>query len=243
MWGDVLNFLIDAQTEINRAIAADVNTFATSRDWISLASVLPLGILFGAVHALTPGHSKTVLASYLAGSPFSILRGMGVALTLSFTHILTAVLIALLALPLITTTLGGAGRAPLLQDLSRAMLAGIGLWMVLGAWQRTNHHQHSSQGMMVGVMAGLIPCPLTLFVMFFALSRDVPEARIVFVIAIMLGVALTLSAVVILAISVRGGFTKLVERYGGKFNQAGRFIEATAGFLLITIGFRELIFA
>jgi ABC-type nickel/cobalt efflux system permease component RcnA len=204
--------------------------------------VLPLGILFGAVHALTPGHSKTVLASYLAGSPFSVLRGMGVALTLSFTHILTAVLIAVLALPLVTTTLGGAGRAPLLQDLSRAMLAGVGVWMLLRAWRRSNHH-HSSQGMMVGVMAGLIPCPLTLFVMIFALSRGVPEAGIVFAIAIMLGVALTLSVVAILAISVRSGVTTLIERYGGQFDYAGRFVEAAAGILLILIGVREILFS
>jgi nickel/cobalt exporter len=167
---------------------------------------------------------------------------MGVALTLSFTHILTAVLIAVLALPLITVTLGGAGQAPLLQDLSRAMLAGIGVWMLLRAWRRSSHH-HSSQGMMVGVMAGLIPCPLTLFVMIFALSRGVPEAGIVFAIAIMLGVALTLSFVAILAISVRSSVTTLIERYGGQFDYAGRSIEAAAGILLILIGVREILFS
>jgi ABC-type nickel/cobalt efflux system permease component RcnA len=221
-----------------------VNAFAASHDWMLLASVLPLGILFGAVHALTPGHSKTVLASYLAGSPFSVLRGMGVALTLSFTHILTAVLIAVLALPLITVTLGGAGRAPLLQDLSRAMLAGIGVWMLLRAWRRTNHHHHhASQGMMVGVMAGLIPCPLTLFVMIYALSRGVPEAGIVFAIAIMLGVTLTLSSVAILTVSVRNSVTTLIERYGGHLDYAARFIEAAAGMLLILIGVREVLFS
>jgi ABC-type nickel/cobalt efflux system permease component RcnA len=94
------------------------------------------------------------------------------------------------------------------------MLAGIGVWMLLRAWRRTNHH-HASQGMMVGVMAGLIPCPLTLFVMIYALSRGVPEAGIVFAIAIMLGVTLTLSSVAILTVSVRNSVTTLIERYGG----------------------------
>jgi len=241
MWGDLLNVLNDAQTEINRTVVADMGAFASSGDWSLLAPILPLGIVFGAIHALTPGHSKTVLASYLAGSPLSVLRGVGVALTLSFTHILMAVLIALLALPLVTTALGGAGRAPLLQDLSRVMLAGIGVWMLLRAWRRASHHDHASKGMMVGVMAGLIPCPLTLFVMVFALSRGVPEAGIVFAIAIMLGVAVTLSAVAILAISARGGVKALVARYGGKFDQAGRMIEGAAGLLLIAIGVREVI--
>jgi nickel/cobalt exporter len=48
---------------------------------------------------------------------------------------------------------------------------------------------------MVGVIAGLVPCPLTLFAIFFALSRGVPEAGLTFAVAMMLGVGLTLGAV------------------------------------------------
>jgi ABC-type nickel/cobalt efflux system permease component RcnA len=38
-----------------------------------LVLILPLGIAFGAVHALTPGHGKTVLASSLVGSRLVVL--------------------------------------------------------------------------------------------------------------------------------------------------------------------------
>ncbi|MCP5978460.1 hypothetical protein NL364_28635, partial [Klebsiella pneumoniae] len=86
---------------------------------------LPMGILFGAAHALTPGHSKTILATYLAGSRLGMLRGLGVSLALSFTHVLMSVLIALLALPLISASLGSVGRAPVLEDVSRALLGVI----------------------------------------------------------------------------------------------------------------------
>ena len=65
-----------------------------------------MGILFGAAHALTAGHSKAVLATYLAGKPFGLARGLGVSLALSFTHVTMAVVIALLSLPLVTITLG-----------------------------------------------------------------------------------------------------------------------------------------
>ena len=36
---------------------------------------------------------------------------------------------------------------------------------------------------MVGVIAGLVPCPLTLFAMFLALSRGVPEAGLTFAVS------------------------------------------------------------
>ena len=48
---------------------------------------------------------------------------------------------------------------------------------------------------MVGVIAGLTPCPLTLFAMFFALARGVPEAGLTFAFSMMLGLGLTLMAV------------------------------------------------
>ena len=64
--GARMNWLADLQHAIYAAIGGHLGAFASSRDWIALATILPLGIVFGAVHALTPGHSKTLLASYLS---------------------------------------------------------------------------------------------------------------------------------------------------------------------------------
>jgi ABC-type nickel/cobalt efflux system permease component RcnA len=68
---------------------------------------------------------------------------------------------------------------------------------------------------MVGVLAGLIPCPLTLFAMMFAIGRGVPEAGLVFAGSFMIGVAATLSLVALIAISARGGIAALVQQSGG----------------------------
>src|SRR5215207_4139367 len=155
-----MDFLVGLQRWINTSISADLGAFASTRDWTALLAVLPLGMAFGAVHALTPGHGKTVLASYLVGSRLAVLRGLGVAGALALTHVGSAVIIALTAAPLITRTLGGAGQAPLLEALSRGMLGVIGLWFLVQA-VRGQTHQHR-EGLMVGVIAGLIPCPLTL---------------------------------------------------------------------------------
>jgi ABC-type nickel/cobalt efflux system permease component RcnA len=46
----------------------ELGTFAASRSWLGLLAILPLGIVLGAVHALTPGHGKSVLAIYIVGS-------------------------------------------------------------------------------------------------------------------------------------------------------------------------------
>ncbi|WP_435053799.1 hypothetical protein [Mesorhizobium australicum] len=103
---------------------------------------LPMGILFGAAHALTPGHSRAVLATYLAGSEAKAERGLLVLLTLSFTHVTIAVLISVLSLPLVSIALGSVGRAPLLEDISRGLLGLVGAWMVWRAL-RQRHHQNT----------------------------------------------------------------------------------------------------
>src|SRR3546814_19921065 len=64
----MLQLIVDLQRDIYLAFAERIRIFAETGDWAQLAVFLPLGIVFGAVHALTPGHSKIVLATYLAGS-------------------------------------------------------------------------------------------------------------------------------------------------------------------------------
>ena len=75
---------VSVQRDIYLAFADRIGNFAETGDWSQLLVYLPMGILFGAVHALTPGHSKIVMASYLAGSPAAFRQGLGVALLLSF---------------------------------------------------------------------------------------------------------------------------------------------------------------
>ncbi len=67
------------QRWIYGTLSGDLSAFAATRDWLALAAVLPFGIIFGAVHALTPGHGKAVLASYLMGSRLALLRAAAIA--------------------------------------------------------------------------------------------------------------------------------------------------------------------
>src|SRR5689334_1474569 len=188
-----MNVLVEAQRWIYASLTAALSAFASTRDWASLAAVLPLGVAFGAVHALTPGHGKTVLASYLVGSRLAAVRSLAVAGVLALTHVGSAVILAFAASSLVTRTLGGVGRAPLLENLSRSLLVAIGAWLIWRAW-RGRSHPHG-EGLMVGVVAGLVPCPLTLVAMVVALGRGVPEAGLMFAAAMMVGVGLTLAAV------------------------------------------------
>lgn len=237
-----LQDIVIIQRDIYLAFAGQIKAYAAGGGWNAFLLYLPMGILFGAVHALTPGHSKTILASYLAGSPLGLLRGLAVSIALSFTHVTMSVLIVLLALPLVTfSSFNNPGRAPVLEDASRAMLALIGLWMLYRALRRRPHRHDQGEGLAVGVMAGLIPCPLTLFVMTFAVTRGVPEAGVAFALVMMLGVTLTLSAVAAATILFRQGLTVFLDARAAQIDRAGRILEAVAGLVLTAIAIHQLV--
>lgn len=237
MW--LFQDLVAIQRDIYLAFAERIGAFAHTGDWTLLATYLPMGIVFGAAHALTPGHSKAVLATYLTGSTASVPRGLTVSLLLSFVHVGMSVLIALLSLPLISVALGSVGRAPLLENLSRGLLGMIGLWML---WQavRGTGHAHGGQATAAGFAAGLIPCPLTLFVMAFAISRGVPEAGVAFAAVMMVGVALVLAAVALAAILFRQQLLRLLSSRPLMVDAVTRTVQVLAGIVLVIIAINAL---
>ncbi|WP_376704934.1 ABC transporter permease [Mesorhizobium sp. ISC25] len=222
--------LVEFQRTIYMTLGEQIKLLAAGGNWLAFMAFLPMGVVFGAAHALTPGHSKAVLATYLAGSDAKVSRGLLVSMTLSFTHVTIAVLIAALSLPLVSIALGSVGRAPLLEHISRGLLGLIGVWMLWRALSHSHHHRH--EGEAVGVMAGLIPCPLTLFAMTFAISRGVPAAGVLFAITMMVGVALTLSCVAVLSIVFRERLVQFFARQPRLFETISRAIEAAAGLAL-----------
>ncbi|AZO70451.1 ABC transporter permease [Mesorhizobium sp. M1D.F.Ca.ET.043.01.1.1] len=236
----MIQALFDYQREIYIAVAQHLKSFAANGSWLALLAVLPMGVMFGAAHAITPGHSKTRLAAYITGSRVRLSRGLLASLALSFTHITLAVLIAVLALPLVSIALGSVGRAPALETLSRGLLGLVGVWMIWRAL-RGRHHHHAREGEVVGVMAGLIPCPLTLFVMTFAIARGVPWAGLAFAVAMMAGVAITLGMVVALAVLFRRGSVAILERFGSSTARLATLLEVATGLILIGAALHQVL--
>ena len=204
----------------------------------ALFAVLPLGIVFGAAHALTPGHSKSELAAYILGSGLKPARALLTSFVLSVTHISSAVLLAVVTNSLVKRTLVGAGQAPALEWTSRLILIAIGLWLIYRA-VRARPHVHR-EGMATGFIAGLIPCPLTLFIMSLAMSRGAPEAGLAFSVSMLLGVGAILGAIAVIAAAARNTFIHLFDRHGVAIAKISRVLDALAGAVLTSIALLEL---
>jgi ABC-type nickel/cobalt efflux system permease component RcnA len=229
-----MDLLSAIQNSIRGVLIGEFSKYAASPDVLLLLWLFPLGILFGAVHALTPGHSKTVVASYVLGSRLSVFRSLGVSSALAFVHVASAVIIALTAAALVKRTIGGAGRAPALELASGVLLLALGLWLL---WRGLTRHTHvHGEGLIVGAAAGLIPCPLTLFAMVLAQSRGVPEVGVAFAGMMMVGVALTLSAVAAGTAFARDRMIALLRNHSDAAARALRAFDVATGVLLVAAG-------
>jgi ABC-type nickel/cobalt efflux system permease component RcnA len=91
----------------------------------------------GALHALSPGHGKTVMAAYLVGPRGTARQALGLGLTVTVAHT-----VGVLALGVITLWAGAVVPPerlyPVLGLVSGLLVLGIGFYLVLGrvrAWQ------------------------------------------------------------------------------------------------------------
>lgn len=239
MWQSIIEF----QRDIYLAFADHIKAFANGGATSTFLAFLPMGIAFGAVHALTPGHSKALLATYLAGTPSGVWRGLGTAFAISVTHVCMSVLIVLFSIPLVNIMLGGdgPGSSPFLMHLSRGLLGFVGLWMIWRGCFGRPHTHAQREGFAVGVIAGLIPCPLTLFVMTFSVMQGVPEAGIMFAMVMLVGVAMTLGTVAMAAVWFRRMIAFALEDRSVSLIKVSRFLEAVSGSLLLAFAFAAML--
>lgn len=236
----MMGLLVAWQRWIYEGVRGSILEFSQSGDIWLLPGMLVTGIVFGAIHALTPGHGKSILASYVAGSDNGLLSALSISTVLAATHVVTAVLIAFFAAHLMERSFVGGGRAPALELLSRVLLIGIGVWLLFRAlWKKRN--ENLREGLGVALTAGLVPCPLTLFVVVAALSRGVPEAGLVFAGSMLIGIALTLGLVVVVAVLGRQTLLNLLSRKSGGLRKLSKGLEAVAGVLIILFASRDLL--
>lgn len=95
-----------------------------------LILVLAIAFVLGAIHALGPGHGKSLMASYLVGSQGRIRDVFTLGITITISHIFSVVVIGFLALWL--TNYFWTGNASIwLSLVSGIIIFLIGLWLFI----------------------------------------------------------------------------------------------------------------
>jgi ABC-type nickel/cobalt efflux system permease component RcnA len=114
-------------------IPDEVSSILAVRDLdpLALLAVLLVAGGLGAAHALSPGHGKTVMAAYLVGSQGTARHAVVLGLTVTLSHTLGVLALAVLVLSA-TTLLPPERLFPILIASSGVLFVGLGAWMLRG---------------------------------------------------------------------------------------------------------------
>ncbi len=250
--------LIEFQYQVNTEIAIRMKALETGGSFTALLFALGGAFLYGMAHALGPGHGKFVIVSYFMGREVHMLRGLIMALQMAVVHVIAAVVIVWIADVVLKASLGiRLAEVPGVRAGSFLIIAVIGLYMLYQAvrislghtdthqnYANHNHthehshhhgHSHTTEGGLVAMAVGMVPCPGAILVMLFAVANDMIYPGFMLVAAMSAGIGLTIAVLGVGTILARQLVTRIIkDSRGGLAVARFRTVTNYTGALLVT---------
>ena len=213
-----------------------INVERLSAGVVALSLLLAVGL--GGVHALAPGHGKTVVAAYLVGSRGTASHAFLLGAVVTVTHTLGVFALGLIVL-FASEYVVPERLYPWLGVASGLMIVAIGGWqfvrrLSLKAVGRAAGFGHEHGGpdghshampdritlgslIALGVSGGMVPCPSALVVLLSAIALHRVGFGLVLIVAFSLGLAGVLIAIGLLMLHAR----RWVGRLGWASGESG----------------------
>lgn len=202
-------------------------------------AAMAFAFILGCLHALSPGHGKTLVAAYLIGSRGRVSDAVLLGVVVTVSHVLSVVALGAVIM-LATTNIDNRRVEEFLQLGSGILIVAIGLWMFARNTGRHKHshdhghthehghdhnqthehdhaHHHQERAtwrdiFVLGVTGGIVPCPTALIVLFSAVALKQIGFGLALIAVFSMGLAAVLIAIGILMVKARGFMDKrLVE--------------------------------
>lgn len=226
--------IIALQRWLYGGMASGLGDVAQGSAW-AIAAAMTAAMLFGAVHALMPGHGKTVLFSYHLGQPGSLLASIGNGAILALTYVGLAIVLVLAGFAVISKLFAVGGRTPQFEMASDVLIVLIGAFLL---WRSAASHEdaHRADGRTLAFVTELIPCPLTTFVLSYALARGLLVAGLAVTVTMAAGMIVTIASVAVIATLFRSRLIKFLTRTESLRGGLGRVLEIGGAVLVLLFG-------
>jgi nickel/cobalt transporter (NicO) family protein len=192
--------------------------------WVILASVAA-ALFWGAAHALSPGHGKTIITAYLVGQRGTPRHAALLGLIVTATHTVGVFALGLVTL-LLSSFIVPDTLYPWLNLAAGILVVSIGATVLGARWrhrrahraghEHAHHHQHEHEHTLsarsllaVGVSGGLLPCPSALVVLLAAISLHRIAFGFVLIVAFSAGLALSITGIGLVAVLAKRAFGRL----------------------------------
>jgi nickel/cobalt transporter (NicO) family protein len=194
---------------------------------------------WGALHALSPGHGKAMVAAYLIGTRGRARHAVALGATVTITHTIGVFALGVVTLALSQYVLP-EDLYPWLNLAAGVMVVAIGAGVLRSRIRHVkhhhdhhhhHHHEVTRRGLLgMGAAAGLIPCPSALVVLLAAVSQHEVGLGMLLIVAFSLGLAGTLTALGLAVVYAR----RLVPRL--KLPRLAAALPAASALLIVGVG-------
>lgn len=217
-----------------------------------LIVLVGIAFAYGVLHAAGPGHGKLIATSYVLSHQCTLARGLIIAVLIALVHGISGI-IGVLGLRLIIQSSFNENLTTVTtvtQCVSYGLIALLGLGILIQHARSAffipdnkadpNTPKGTSKGLVPWILAaGLVPCPAVVMVMFFCLSMDVTALGLFLAICVQLGMALTISAVITMAVMGKVGTFRAVSR--SKASKLEAYVGMGSGAVAMLLGLLFLV--
>ena len=203
---------------------------------------------WGALHALSPGHGKAMVAAYLIGTRGTKRDAVLLGATVTVTHTIGVFALGFVTLGLSQYVLP-EDLYPWLTLVSGLMVVAIGAGVLRSRLRPTHQHSHTHghshdhdhphdhghthRGVLsMGAAAGLIPCPSALVVLLAAIAQHEVALGMLLIVAFSLGLAGTLTVLGLAVVHARRFVPPRIAA-----SRAAALMPAASALLVMAVGF------
>ena len=136
-FGRLFAWVLDQQQKLQRVLATSVKSLKTDNPIAGAFTLAGLSFLYGILHAVGPGHGKTIISSYVVANEETARRGVMISFIAAAMQAFTAVaLVALLLFGLKASGLQINAWSNKLESASYAMIALVGVYLLVTQFRK-----------------------------------------------------------------------------------------------------------
>jgi nickel/cobalt exporter len=243
-----VRYISSLQRELNQKITELSKEIKEKRSPGPIFMILFITFVYGMIHALGPGHGKTITFSYFLAERAEIKRGILVGVVIGFLHAASALILVLVLYFIVRHAFmpqfEGYGR--IIRLISYGCITIIGLFLLVKAvvsiWKRPqaiksdvdNEGAATKSIIPFAIAVGVTPCTGAVIVLLFSISMGILHLGIVSTLFMALGMATTISIVGILAIAAKKSLTRFFF-HGTRVSAILQSVLSVGGAVLIIV--------
>ncbi|MCG8553474.1 MAG: hypothetical protein MI799_23970 [Desulfobacterales bacterium] len=253
---NIMERIIFFQMKIKKKMTTLIRQAQKTGETTPLLWVLAAAFAYGVVHSAGPGHGKALALSYIVSIKPGLPRALAFGNLLAVSHGLSGAALVFCVKYLLDTSMSGAlgSVTRITQITSYSLIIVLGLFLFLRklpVWKKFKPEIAAPveasgatldiKSLVPALFIGMIPCPGVVLVVLFCLSLGLPGFGIMMACAITLGMASTLSLVVLIAMAGKTAVLAPLSRRVSFVENAGDVLEALAGLILSAISLMLLL--